>query len=221
MSNREHRKQSKSESKDYSQQPKPHMGPSGFQIYEYKGHGKDHTVEWIRFQKNLRGAILLHKLDNLVERIIDKGKLPKLPKMSTAEKKAMMATAPKRTMSVADLFGEDDSSADSDDAVEEVLRFATTEATTDEAHEDTILSSAATKSVAKGGLSKKTASAPVTDASKPKSKAKGQTGIKEEVLENPYFETELAVWLDEVKAVNRERVRRQTQLSRDIETFYS
>ena len=80
------------------------MGPSGFIIYEYKGSGKDHTVEWIRFQKNLRGAILLHKLDNLVEKIIDKGKLPKLP---STDKKALMATAPKKNIRLSDLFDDE------------------------------------------------------------------------------------------------------------------
>ncbi len=113
MSNRSNRNknETKGEPKDHSTHK--HYGPSGFQIYEYKGAGKDHTAEWIRFQKNLKGAILTHKLDNLLERIIDKGKLPKLP---STDKKALLASAPKKTIRVSELFDTDNSSSsDSDD----------------------------------------------------------------------------------------------------------
>jgi hypothetical protein len=190
MSSREHRKDKKSESKDYSQQPRQHMGPSGFIIYEYKGSGKDHTVEWIRYQKNLRGAILIHKLDNLVERIIDKGKLPKLP---STDKKALMATAPKKNIRVSDLFDDEaNSSTDSDDGDEEALQ------------------------------SKKSAPATVSAAASRKSKTQTKSPSETtNVIENPHYEHELAIWLDEVKAVNRKRVDRQMQLERDVETFYS
>ena len=215
MSNREHRKDKKSEPKDYSQQPRQQMGPSGFIIYEYKGSGKDHTVEWIRYQKNLRGAILLHKLDNLVEKIIDKGKLPKLP---STDKKTLMATAPKKTIRMSDLFDEDNSSADSDDG--ENLLYA---AAVEEEHGESVSQQPASKPAAKGGnRSKKYAPTTTSAAESLKSniqvKSQSETA---QVIDNPHYEYELAIWLDEVKAVNRKRVDRQAQLARDVETFYS
>ena len=49
------------------------QGPAGFPMFEYLGSGKDHSAEWLKFKKDLKGVIVQQKLDNLLEQIIDEG----------------------------------------------------------------------------------------------------------------------------------------------------
>ena len=115
-------KDNKKGDKDF--RPK-NFGPSGFAMYDYLGKGKDHSSSWLKFKKNLKGAILTHKLDKLMEKIIDRGVQPVVPPTNKA---ALYEQAPRKKILVSELLGETDQlDLGDDDEQQQVLHDESTD----------------------------------------------------------------------------------------------
>ena len=191
MSQDKDKKKSNNDHRHQDHRPR-NLGPSGFALYDYLGKGKDHSTSWLKFKKNIKGAILTNKLDKLVEKIIDRGIKPSVPPV---DKVALSEQAPKRKIKLSDLLD--------DDGEEQTFLFDESAASAESDSASLSDSKAKTKAVKKSA------------------KATASTSASKEEIENPDYDIEMAGFLEEVKVIRRKRVERQEQLDRDIETFYS
>ena len=58
------------------------LGPGGFPLFEFLGTGKDHSQEWLKFKKDLKGVIVQQKLASLLEQIINDGIDPRVEELN-------------------------------------------------------------------------------------------------------------------------------------------